>query len=62
MEDNKNSIFALKTSAGQERNVARLLAMKADKPGVDIKSIVVPESLKKRWNYRCKQSNNLGRS
>ena len=22
MEDNKNSIFALKTSAGQERNVA----------------------------------------
>ena len=36
MEDNKNSIFALKTSAGQERNVARLLAMKADKPGVDI--------------------------
>ena len=46
MEDNKNSIFALKTSAGQERNVARLLAMKADKPGVDIKSIVVPESLK----------------
>ncbi|MCQ2961763.1 MAG: transcription elongation factor Spt5 [archaeon] len=46
MEDNQNSIFALKTSAGQERNVARLLAMKADKPGVDIKSIVVPESLK----------------
>ena len=41
MEDAKNSIFALKTSAGQERNVARLLAMK-----VDIKSIVVPESLK----------------
>ena len=34
MEDAKNSIFALKTSAGQERNVARLLAMKADKPGL----------------------------
>ena len=48
MEDNKNSIFALKTSAGQERNVARLLAMKADKPGVDIKSIVVTlEEVKK---------------
>ena len=62
MEDNKNSIFALKTSAGQERNVARLLAMKADKPGVDIKSIVVYCRCQKRWNYRCKQSNNLGRS
>lgn len=46
MEDNKNSIFALKTSAGQERNVAKLLAMKAGKQGVEIKSIVVPESLK----------------
>ena len=46
MEDNQNSIFALKTSAGQERNVAMLLKLKADKAGVAIKSIVVPESLK----------------
>ena len=45
MEDNQNSIFALKTSAGQERNVAMLLKLKADKAGVAIKSIVVPESL-----------------
>lgn len=46
MEDNQNSIFALKTSAGQERNVAKVLAMKAGKQGVEIKAIVVPESLK----------------
>lgn len=46
MEDTKNTIYALKTSAGQERNVARLLARKANIPGVGISSILVPESLK----------------
>ena len=29
MEDNENSIYALKTSAGQERNVARILATRS---------------------------------
>ena len=29
MEESNSSIYALKTSAGQERNVARLLARKA---------------------------------
>ena len=47
MEDTNSSIYALKTSAGQERNVARLLARKARTiPGVGISSILVPESLK----------------
>ena len=46
MEDTNSSIYALKTSVGQERNVARLLARKAKMPGVDILSILVPESLK----------------
>lgn len=51
MEDDENSIYALKTSAGQERNVARLLATRArETQGTDtyigIKSILVPESLK----------------
>ena len=31
MEDTNSSIYALKTSAGQERNVAMLLKLKADK-------------------------------
>ena len=46
MEDTNSSIYALKTSVGQERNVARLLARKAKMPGVGISSILVPESLK----------------
>lgn len=46
MEDAQNSIFALKTSAGQERNVARMLAMNAHKTGMGINAILVPESLK----------------
>lgn len=46
MEDIENSIYALKTSAGQEQNVARLLASKTSLPGVPICSILVPESLK----------------
>jgi transcriptional antiterminator NusG len=41
-----NSIYALKTSAGQERNVARMLAGKARDSGVDLTAIIVPESLK----------------
>ena len=47
MEDTNSSIYALKTSAGQERNVARLLARKARTiDGVGISAILVPESLK----------------
>lgn len=46
MEDNQNSIYALKTSAGQERNVARLLATRSHNTGIGISTILVPESLK----------------
>ena len=47
MEESNSSIYALKTSAGQERNVARLLARKARTiDGIGISSILVPESLK----------------
>ena len=47
MENTVNSIYALKTSAGQERNVARLLTRKAKTvEGINISSILVPESLK----------------
>ena len=47
MEDANSSIYALKTSAGQERNVARLLAHKAiSVEGIGISAILVPESLK----------------
>ena len=46
MEDANSSIYALKTSAGQERNVARLLAHKAiSVEGIGISAILVPESL-----------------
>lgn len=50
MEETTNTIYALKTSAGQERNVARLLARKVNNAssdsGIGISSILVPESLK----------------
>jgi len=46
MEDSTNSIYALKTSAGQERNVARMLARKARDSGLEIFAVLVPESLK----------------
>jgi len=46
MEDHKNSIYALKTATGQERNVARLLAKRSRDSGVGVNAILVPESLK----------------
>lgn len=46
MEDTENTIYALKTSAGQEKNVARLLARKSRLDGVGISAILAPESLK----------------
>ncbi|MDR2967340.1 MAG: transcription elongation factor Spt5 [Methanobacteriaceae archaeon] len=46
MEDSTNSIYALKTSAGQERNVARMLARKTKNSGLEILAVLVPESLK----------------
>ncbi|KZX15811.1 hypothetical protein MBCUT_13150 [Methanobrevibacter cuticularis] len=46
MEGSENSIYALKISAGQERNVARMLARKSKDSGVGVSAVLVPESLK----------------
>lgn len=40
------SVFAVKTTANQERSVANLIAMVARKENFDIRSILVPEELK----------------
>ncbi len=39
-------IFAVKTTTGQERNVARLIAAKVDMEKIPIKSLLVPDTLK----------------
>jgi transcriptional antiterminator NusG len=39
-------IFAIKTTTGQERNVARLIAAKVEMTHVPIKAILVPDVLK----------------
>ena len=39
-------IFAIKTTTGQERNVARLIAAKVEMTHVPIKAILVPDTLK----------------
>lgn len=46
METSENSIYALKISAGQERNVARMLARKSRDSGIGVSAVLVPESLK----------------
>ncbi len=40
------SVFAVKTTANQERSVANLISMVARKENYDIRSILVPEELK----------------
>jgi transcriptional antiterminator NusG len=39
-------IFAVRTTTGQERNVAKLVASKIEMKGIPIKAILVPETLK----------------
>src|SRR3989304_1615236 len=39
-------IFAVKTTTGQERNVARLLAAKIEMSKIPVKAILVPDTLK----------------
>ena len=39
-------IFAVKTTTGQERNVARLIAARIEMNKVPIKAILVPETLR----------------
>lgn len=45
-EQFQTKIFAVKTTTGQERNVARLLASKIEMTHLPIKSILVPDALK----------------
>jgi len=48
MSENKQStmIFAVRTTAGQERNVSKLIAGRAEANKIPIKAILVPDSLK----------------
>ncbi len=48
METNEGStkIFAIKTTTGQEKNVARLVGAKVEMAKIPIKAILVPEILK----------------
>jgi transcriptional antiterminator NusG len=39
-------IFVVKTTTGQERNVARLIAAKVEMTNIPVKAILVPETLK----------------
>jgi len=40
------SVFAVRTTAGQERNVANLIAIRIESNKLPIKAILVPEMLK----------------
>jgi len=48
MSENKQStmIFAVRTTVGQERNVSKLIAGRAEANKIPIKAILVPDSLK----------------
>ena len=48
MSENKQStmIYAVRTTAGQERNVSKLIAGRAEANKIPIKAILVPDSLK----------------
>jgi transcriptional antiterminator NusG len=45
-EQYETKIFVVKTTTGQERNVARLIAAKVEMTKVPIKAILVPDTLK----------------
>jgi transcriptional antiterminator NusG len=45
-EEFPTKIFAVKTTTGQEKNVARLVAAKVEMNKIPIKAILVPESLR----------------
>ncbi len=45
-EDFPTKIFAVKTTTGQEKNVARLVAAKVEMNKISIKAILVPETLR----------------
>ncbi len=45
-EETATKIFAVKTTTGQEKNVARLLSTKIEMAKIPIKAILVPEALR----------------
>jgi transcriptional antiterminator NusG len=45
-EEHSTKIFAVKTTTGQERNVARIIADKIEMNKIPIKAILAPETLK----------------
>lgn len=45
-EEFPTKIFAVKTTTGQEKNVARLVAAKVEMNKMPIKAILVPETLR----------------
>jgi len=45
-EQSQAKIFAVKTTPGQERNVARLIASKVEMAHIPIKALLVPDTLK----------------
>lgn len=45
-EESSTSVFAVRTTAGQEKNVANLVAARAETNKLPIKAILVPETLK----------------
>jgi len=45
-EEHPTKIFAVKTTTGQEKNVARLIAARIEMNHIPIKSILVPEALR----------------
>jgi transcriptional antiterminator NusG len=45
-EEFSTKIFAIKTTTGQEKNVARLIAAKVEMSKIPLKAILVPETLK----------------
>lgn len=45
-QEKKTSIFAVRTTAGQEKNVANLIASRVEMTKLPIKAVLVPEALK----------------
>ena len=45
-EQAQTKIFVVKTTTGQERNVARLIASKVEMNHIPIKALLVPDTLK----------------
>ncbi len=45
-EDFSTKVFVVKTTTGQEKNVARLVAAKVEMNGIPIKAVLVPEALR----------------